>query len=198
MAKKLNPMIVQKRLAEKGIYLFTPLEFRRLFGVSRSAATFFLFRHTKSGLFVRLKNGLYALTSRLPSEEEIANRLYQPSYISFESVLAHHGVMPESVYTITSATTKPSRRFEVEGRAYEYHTIKREAYSGYQTVKTNGRAVLRAVPEKALVDTLYFVHLKKRRLSDRLDLSRLSRRAILRYARLFRSDPFEKKVKEVL
>ncbi len=185
-------------LAEKGISVFSALEFQRLFRVSKSAATFFLFHHCRSGLFVRLKNGLYALASRFPSEEEIANRLYQPSYLSFEYVLARHGIIPEAVYTVISATTKPTRRFEAEGKSYEYHTIKKEAFLGYRPEKINQRVFLMASKEKALVDTLYFVSLKKRSLNARLDTTGLSKKTALRYAAYFKRPKLMQMVREIL
>jgi predicted transcriptional regulator of viral defense system len=198
MTKKLKSINVQKRLLEMGMLIFSGLEFQRLFQVSKTAVASFLFHHCRNGLFVRLKNGLYALSTRLPSEEEIANRLYEPSYLSLDYILARHGVIPETIYTVTSVTTMPTRRFVVEGKAYEYYTIKREAYTGYRPEKINGRVALIASPEKALVDYLYFVHLKKRSLNDRLDFSRLSKKTILEYAALFQRSRFSKMVKEIL
>lgn len=198
MAKKLKSIIVPRVLAEKGLNLFTKQEFTRLFQVSKTTATFFLFDHCRSGLFVKLKNGLYALSNPFPSEEEIANRLYQPSYLSFETILAKHGIIPESVYPVISATTKPPRQFEVEGKEFIYHAIKKEAYTGYHPQKINNRVVLMALPEKALVDTLYFVHLKKKTLNDRLNLSSLSKKKILDFAKIFKRPTFVKMIKEFL
>lgn len=198
MAKKLKSIDAPRTLLSRGLLIFSKRDFQRLFGVSGSAATFFLFRHCRSGLFIRLKNGLYALASHFPSEEEIANRLYQPSYLSFEYVLARHGIIPEAVYSITSATTKPTRQFEVEGKAYEYFTIKKQAYTGYQPEKIKGRVVLVASQEKALVDTLYFVCLKKRQPNDRMNMSKLSKKIVLAHARLFQYPPLVKMVREIL
>lgn len=187
-----------KTLFSAGFLIFSREDFRRLFAVSESAATFFLFRHCRSGLFVRLKNGLYALADHFPSEEEIANRLYQPSYLSFEYILARQGVVPEAVYSVTSATTMPTRRFVVEGKSYEYFTIKRTAYAGYRPEKIDGRTILAAAPEKAMADTLYFVSLKKRSLNDRWDTRKLSKIKVLEYVRLFQSKPLMKMAREIL
>lgn len=189
---------MSKILFSAGFLIFSRGDFKRLFGVTEAAATFFLFRHCRSGLFVRLKNGLYALADHPPSEEEIANRLYQPSYLSFEYILARYGVIPEAVYSITSATTKPTRQFEVEGRSYEFFTIKREAYAGYRPEKIDGRTILAASPEKAMADTLYFVHLKKRSRNDRWDTSKLSKNRVLEYARLFQCPTLVKLIREIL
>ena len=152
----------------------------------------------KAGLFIRLKRGLYALHDQLPSEEEIANLLYRPSYLSFEFALAVYAVLPEMVYTVTSATTKPSRTFVVEEKTYTYSTIKPGAFTGYGPIKRDNRTVLMAEPEKALVDYLYFVSLGKRPPNDRLALANLDRNKVLRYARLYHRMGLERMVREAL
>src|SRR3989338_1276741 len=159
MERKLKPIPVDRVLKEKGVRLFSPDEFRRVFGVTSRGAQEFVKDHTHD-LFLKLRNGLYALRSDLPSELEIANRLYQPSYISFEYALAYFGILPEIVYTVTSATTRITREFVVQDKSYEYLRIKKTAYKGYQLVRTGNADVLMAFPEKALVDYLYFVDLK--------------------------------------
>ena len=61
-----------------------------------------------------------------PAEEaEIANRLYQPSYLSFEYALAFYNLLPEMPYGVTSATTKPTRNFIINGLGFNYLTIKK-------------------------------------------------------------------------
>lgn len=49
MTKKLNSIKVQRELIERGISIFSPLEFRRIFGVTKSAANFFINYHLKTG-----------------------------------------------------------------------------------------------------------------------------------------------------
>lgn len=182
---KLQLVDVEDRLSKAGMALFTPQDFSRFFGSSSTRTKYFLETYTKRGLFVRLKQGLYGLRRHLPREEEIANLLYRPSYISFEYALARHNIMPEMVYTITSATTKPTRTFTVGEKTFAYFKIKRVAYTGYAPVKLGNRTVLLAEPEKALVDYLYFVALGRKSLSDRLNISNLDRKKITKYARLY-------------
>lgn len=198
MAKKLNSLVVMQTLRSQGDRIFSKLDFQRLFKVSESAVTFFLTRHCHTGLFSRLKNGLYVLSGNFPSEEVIANRLYQPSYLSFEYVLARHGIIPESVYSVTSATTKPTREFVVEGKSYEYCTIKKAAYTGYRPVTIKGEVVLMAVPEKAFADTLYFVHLKKRSVNDRWNTSKLATQKVMQYVQLFERPALLTLAREIL
>lgn len=198
MAKKLNPILVQNELSRKKIFIFTPLEFERLFGVSSKATTSFIFDHTRKNLFSKLRNGLYALTSNLPSELLIANKLYQPSYISLEYALSYHHLIPETVYTITSATTKPTREFEALDKIYHYYKIKKEAFLGYEPKKIDGVTVLIAEPEKALVDYLYFVSLKKKALNERLITKNLNRRKVLEYAEAFKREGLLRLMEKIL
>lgn len=181
-----RPLRVQEALLERGITMFTSDEFRRLFQTTPTQTKKFLEDYTKRGLLQRLKRGLYALRMQPPSEGEIANALLHPSYVSFEYALAYHNVMPEMVYTITSATTKGTRSFVVDDKTFAYYTIKKSAYTGYAAVKHGDRQrLLIAEPEKALADYLYFVSLKKKPINDRLRLTHLDLKKVRTYAKLF-------------
>lgn len=197
MERKLKPIAVERMLRDKGIRLFSPEEFRRFFGVTLSAAREFIKGHNRD-LFLKLRNGLYALRSDPPQELEIANRIYGPSYVSLEYALAYYRLIPETVYTITSATTKITREFTAQGKSYEYSRIKREAYTGYRLVKEGRARILMAVPEKALVDYCYFVDLRLKSLNDRLRVNKVNSKEALRYARLFNRESLTKLIREIL
>jgi len=194
----LKPLPVRDELLRRKVGIFTPQDFQRLFGVSQSQTKYFLEESTRADLFLRLKNGLYALKTDLPPEEEIANRLYRPSYLSFEYALAAYNILPEMPYSITSATTKPTRAFAVGERTFSYSTIKREAFAGYAPTQRVGRIVLIAEPEKALVDYFYFVSLGKKPKNDRLNITALDKQKALGYASLYQRAGLEQLVKEML
>lgn len=184
----LSVLSVRKELLARRVSLFTPQEFQRIFKSSHPQTKYFLETYAKQGMFVRLKPGLYAFEGRMPSGEEIANAIYQPSYLSFEYALARHGIIPEIVYALTSATTKPTRTFTAADLGFEYFKIKKQAFTGYGLVKDGRdrtRSVLLAEPEKAVVDFLYFVSLGKREPNDRMTTKGLNRKKITRYAKLF-------------
>jgi len=186
--KSLRPLDVLDGLTRKNVRLFSPEEFRRIFSISLRAAQEFIKDH-RTDLFVKLKNGLYALKSCVPAETEIANRLYTPSYLSLEYALAHYRIIPEMVYSVTSVTTRITRTFVAEGRSYEYSRIKRKAFTGYRNLKTEAGVVLIAEPEKALVDYLYFVDLRLKPLNERLLLrGKVNARAVMHYANLFQRE----------
>lgn len=196
MERKLKPIYVQQALQANGVRLFSPLDFQRVFGVSLRAAQEFIKDH-RDDLFLKIRNGLYALRADQPQEEIIANRLYAPSYISFEYALNRCGVIPEIVYAVTSATTRITREFVVNNKSFTYSHIKKQAYRGYKTEKLGGVTVLIAEPEKALADYLYFVDLKRKTLNERLNVRKLKKKVIMEYARLFGRESLIKLVREI-
>ena len=181
---------LQKRFAEKGVSIFTVSEFRSMADLSETAAQKILERYAKRGLLTRLKKGMYFVSDNPPSSFFISNRLYRPSYVSFESALSYHKIIPETVYSVTAATTKPTRKFEVGERVFIYHKIKRSAYTGYAPTEIGGEIILLASPEKALVDYLYLVNLGKKPLYERLYIGRLNRENIINNTMLFRRPSF--------
>ena len=194
----LKPLPVRDELLKRRVRIFTPLDFRRLFQTSEFRTKYFLEEHAKRGLFVRLKNGLYMLQTDPAPEEAIANRLYRPSYLSFEYALARHNILPEMPYAVTSATTMPTRTFTVGEKTFAYLTIKRHAFTGYQPIHQGEQIILIAEPEKALVDYLYFVALGKKAPNDRLNTAQLDRTKALRYASLYERTGLDKLVQEIL
>ncbi len=111
----------------------------------------------KKGYLLRLKNGLYIFageTDRV-KKEEVACLLYQPSYISLESALAHYGFIPEMVYAQVCVTAKINRTFDNYFGHFIYRHVKKTLFWGYKSVFTENGGYLLAEPEKALLDYLY-------------------------------------------
>ncbi len=184
--EKLNSLKVAQVLKEKGVSFFAPLDFQRIFGVPFFVSKNFIHRHIQTGLFTKVKNGLYVFSQNSPPKFILANRLYQPSYVSFESALSYYHIIPETIYTVFSVTTKASRNFEVMNTQYIYHRVKKEFFFDYNAEKIDGLTFLIAGPEKALVDYLYFVVLKKKSLNERIELARIPRRNLIKIAKLYK------------
>lgn len=113
----------------------------------------------KSGTLIRLKKGMYVVSpkesGKLLSVELIANHLYGPSYVSMESALRYYGLIPESVYTIQSITTKHSRVFNNSLGKFEYTQCPKEYFSiGIRQEAKDNTTFLIAGPEKALCDLI--------------------------------------------
>lgn len=188
--------IIQK-LKSLDLLILTPREFKNIFNLSDKTARVYISRNLKTGLFEKLRSGLYILKDSNPSSYQIANRLYQPSYISLDKALAHYGIIPETIFAITSITTKPTREFTTERGLYIYQTIKLQAFTGYRLVDLDEENVLIAEPEKALVDYLYFVNLGKIELSDRINLTTLDKNKILGFAKLFNRPGLNRLIEQV-
>lgn len=198
MAKLVNWQGFERRLKEKRLLLFSPLDITRLFGVSGIAAAFLVHRYTKRGFIVRVKRGLYAFADALPPDLYVANKLYEPSYISLESALSYHRVIPEIVYEITSVTPKSTRRFETLGKVFYYHTIKKAAFTGYNIAKQNGFSFIIAEPEKAFVDALYLRMLAGKNPIRRFDKGKINKSKAVRYTQLFGNGELTNIVKRAL
>lgn len=176
---------IQKTLKNSGLLVFTTAEFRRTCGFSWTGARKFLLRYTRHGVFWQLKRGSYALREPPVPPWLIANKLYAPSYISLDSALSYYAVIPETIYTVTSVTTRITREFEACETHFVYRTIKPSAYGGYQPLSIDGQTVLVAEPEKALADTLYFVHLGKKELNERISWRRINTTRLKKYLKQF-------------
>lgn len=117
-------------------------------------------RMEKSGQLIRLKKGLYIVvpsTHQLPiSKALVANHLYGPSYISFESALANYQMIPERVPLTKSMTPKRSKFFSTALGDFEYisTSFKYFEIGIRQELIHHQYAFLIATPEKALCDLI--------------------------------------------
>lgn len=185
MAKLVNRTDFMAKIKARKLALFSGREIQALFGVSKVSSTFLLHRYSKQGFIVKVRRGLYSFPDALPPELYLANKLYNPSYVSREFALSYHGVIPEMVYEVTSVTTKPTRRFEAVGKIYSYRSIKKSAFTGYSIEKQRGFTYRIADRDKAFVDTLYYRVLFGKKPISRFNKEKINKDKALRYAKLF-------------
>ena len=188
MAKLVNQTKFAAKIKEKRLPVFNALDIQTLFGVSPKAAMWLLFRYAKKGFVVRLKRGLYALADNQPSELFLANKLYEPSYISREFALSYHRVIPETVYEITSVTPKATRKFNKLGKVFSYRKIRKSAFAGYEVARESNISFRIADAEKAFVDSNYFRLRDGLKPISRYDKERVNPAKALRYAALFNNE----------
>ncbi len=118
-------------------------------------------RWMKAGELLGVVKGIYVtapeLRKRPVSLEILANKIFGPSYVSFEYVLARAGLIPEAVRAVTSATIKRNRDFDTPLGRFSYRHLPAAAYSFGWTRRElgDGSGWLEALPEKALLDLLY-------------------------------------------
>lgn len=151
-----------------------------------------LSRWTAAGRLVQLRRGVYALAppfqKRHPHPFLVANRLVRASYVSLQSALAHHGLIPEAVPVVTSVTAGRPGRWETGLGTFEYRHVKQALWWGYQRLALGaGQLAFVATPEKALLDLVYLqpggdrtAYLRELRLQnlDTLRLDELGRLAL--------------------
>jgi predicted transcriptional regulator of viral defense system len=135
----------------------------------------------------------------------IANRMYAPSYISFESALSWHGLIPEGVFSITSATSKKTKTFHTLQGAFIYHHLKPQLHFGYRLERIDNQVFKMAELEKVLLDYLY-LHSEMKAEDDfeawRINTDQLSRELdrekLEKYLFLFSNKALTERVESLL
>jgi len=111
------------------------------------------------GDIIRVKKGLYLFGDQLRrrpySLELLANLVYGPSFVSLDSALSFHGLIPERVEATTSVATKRPKTFNTPVGSFIYRQAPREYFPlGMDRVEEGDVAFLIAVPERALADKI--------------------------------------------
>ena len=113
---------------------------------------------------LRIRRGLFCLANKYLREAihpfALAQRILGPSYISLESALAHHGWIPEAVYTISSVAEKRSCIFDTPAGHFSFTRIPQTPlFAGVERQEVNSTAsFFVASPLKALADYVYVKH----------------------------------------
>jgi len=110
-----------------------------------------LSRLKQKGLIRRICRGFYANPFNLPSLKEISSKIYQPSYISLETVLSEEGIISQVPLVLTCITLRLPRKFNTSFGTIMYHQVKKEIFMGY---KDQG-GYFWAEKEKAFLDWIY-------------------------------------------
>jgi hypothetical protein len=95
--------------------------------VSVGARRLLLHRAVGRGEVLRVTRGIYCLAEPYrkshPHPFAVAALLCFPSHVSLESALAHHGLIPEAVYGVISATLQRSREYDTPLGHYTFIRI---------------------------------------------------------------------------
>jgi len=141
-----------------------------------------LHRLVEQKRLIRLLQGYYALNLMRVDWEQLSCELLQPSYISFEYALNHYNIIDQIPTRITLATTKKRREYDLPSQILEYSHLTPKLYFGYK-IQSN---ILIAEKEKALLDELYLISLKKRHLSlEGLDLANINKKLFNKWLKKF-------------
>jgi len=145
------------RLKNIGKLYYSISDLIKVTGLARDSLYVALSRYVKKKVIIRLTAGIYILPEQYDRLETIANELYSPSYLSFESALSRYGIISQIPYSLTFATTRKSLRRSLAETHVEYRSIKAQLFTGYE----NNGSIFIATPEKAILDSLYLVSFGK-------------------------------------
>lgn len=162
------------------ISIFHINHFKLLTAMSDHSLRVALCRLTGTGTVKRICRGFYANPFHSPTIEEIAARIYQPSYISLESALSVYGVLSQIPRVLTCVTTRLPRIFKTGFGVIEYRQVKPAYFTGFME-KNNFFIACR---EKAVADYLYLQSAKNReRVLAGLDMAEVDGQKLTMYFR---------------
>lgn len=148
-------------LHQKKIPFFDIGDAKKIFALKKENTLYKLLqRLEKQKIIVRIEKGKYLFLFRDYNDFELANFLVNPSYISLESALSFYGILPQFPYTITSVTPLKSKKIIFQEKEFEFSHLESKYFFG--SVKKE--KFLIATPEKALLDELYFMAKKIRKI----------------------------------
>lgn len=161
---------------------FTTADLEKITGLGRDSLKVSVNRLVKKEVLTRFKRGVYQLSLSTVDVKKVANQLYYPSYVSFETALSYYGILSQIPSTQTFATMKKSKKMTIANTEVEYTQLKKELYFGY----TFKQGIYIAQPEKALLDELYLVSRGKRTIQiEELDMKDINKDKLNTYAEKF-------------
>ena len=108
--------------------------------------------YVSRGKLYRIRRGLYAKDKKY-DRLELATRIYIPSYVSFETILAREGLVFQ-FYTCISVASYLTRDIEVDGQAYAFKRIKPSILTNSLGIENRNETSF-ATKERAFLDVLY-------------------------------------------
>lgn len=156
------------------------------------------------GHIKKIRRGYYMFADQLLNESVlffIANKIYVPSYISFEMALSYYGLIPESVYGITSVTTNKTIRFKTEIGEFIYSHFKPQLMFGYKIISFGEVSFKMAEIEKTILDFFYInTHIKadadfsELRINEDVFRTKMDGEKLMKYLNLFSNKSMERRV----
>jgi len=153
----------------------------------------FLQRLERADILKRVTKGKYLFSLKETNDYELANFLFTPSCISLESALSFYGILAQFPYTITSVTPLKTKKIIYNEKEFEFAHLKREYFFGF--IKKDNFLI--ALPEKALLDELYFISKGLTNISlDELNLSIIKKEKLRRMMKYYNFLPLKNLVEK--
>ena len=185
---------ITKLIYESKLVFFNLKTLRDILEIKNEETLFSVIKKLiRENVLAKAERNKYFLKDAYINDFSLANFLYQPSYISFESALNFYGILSQFPYEISSITIKKSTRKKFQEKVFTYAQIKKELFFGYQKMED----FLIAFPEKAFLDQLYFYSKGLRTLNlDEYDLKLLKIVRLKEYLKKYpQSKQFKKAIK---
>ncbi|MBI2995539.1 MAG: hypothetical protein HYY52_02385 [Candidatus Melainabacteria bacterium] len=180
--KKINYHKFKKELQSLKKTYFTIQDLKKFYKNKKSSLKNLLSRWSKEEIIFPLNNAYYCFDLEKLDYLNHACCLVKPSYISFEYALNYYGLIEQVPQVITLATTNKHKFIYSGPYTYEYTKIKKELFFGYERIK--GYYI--ALPEKALLDTVYLLSRNKRLVDlSSLDFKKINKERLNKYAKNF-------------
>ncbi|MDD4358556.1 MAG: hypothetical protein PHY30_01935 [Candidatus Pacebacteria bacterium] len=162
----------------------------------------------KKGYIKKIKQGFYVFTDLEINEQmlfTIANHIYAPSYISLEMALSFYNLIPESIYKITSVSSRTTKTLKTPIGSFIYKHVKPSFMFGYTLKKYKNHYYKIAEMEKAVLDYLYLnSHIKDKedfeglrfnsiQFNENVDIKKINK-----YLQAFQNKALEKRANRFL
>jgi predicted transcriptional regulator of viral defense system len=158
----------------------------------------------RKGYIKKIAKGYYIFSDLEINESVlfiVANKVLDPSYVSLEMALSYYGLIPESVYGVTSVTSRKSYKIPSPIGRFNYRQIKPELMFGYQLVQYKNHNFKMAEIEKAILDYFYInsklktegefeeLRINQETFQEKVDVEKLRH-----YLALFKNKALEKRI----
>lgn len=151
-----------------------------------------LSRWVKAGRIYQIRRGIYTLAPPYrkvkPHPFLIANHMVSASYVSCQSALEFHGLIPEHTPVTMSVTTLRPGHWKTPVGTFEFRHMKQSLFTGYKLYDLgSGQKAFVATPEKGLLDLVYlqpggdtesYLHELRLHNLETLDLNHLQQLAV--------------------
>lgn len=177
--ERYNLAILTKKIYNSGFSLFTLKTLRDILEIKKESTMFSVVKKLlRAGVLIKIERNKYLLKEAKVNDFALANFIYQPSYVSFESALNFYGILSQFPYEVSSATVRKTIGKIFQDKAFVYTHIKKDLFWGYEKKED----FIIAFPEKALLDQLYLVAKGYKRINlDEYDLSKISISRLKKY-----------------
>lgn len=108
--------------------------------------------YVKRGALYSIRRGIYAKNKNY-NKFELATKIYTPSYISFETVLASSGIIFQK-YTQIFVASYQTKEIEADGKKYSFKKIKDNILTNSLGIENKDDCSI-ASKERSFLDTLY-------------------------------------------